>query len=159
MSVLSAVNNMVKNEFLIDTSVSFSEKKEIEEIQKKAEALRIYQGIKNIVNAGKPNKDDAGKVEWESCIITYQPVDSKLIGGTKSKVLANITMSDGTTLYESLFKSNSFTRYTEIFRFGKWVSRLLQHSEDLSAQYQLEIENRKKELQERLLKPFSDIDF
>ena len=159
MSVLSAVNNMVKNEFLIDTSVSFSEKQEIEEIQKKAEALRIYQGIKNIVNAGKPNKDDAGKVEWESCIITYQPVDSKLIGGTKSKVLANITMSDGTTLYESLFKSNSVTRYTEIFRFGKWVDRLLKYSEELSESHLRKMEKEEQEIKKKKLEPFSEINF
>lgn len=155
MSFFSSITST--KEFSIDTSVSFSENNDIAEIQKKAEELRIHQAIKNIVNSGNPMKDRGGKVEWESCLIHYEPVSfSSLMGNT---IIGHITMSDGTTLYESMFKSFSKTRYTEIFRFGKWVERFLQYSEELSTQYTLEVENRKKEMKDKELKPFSDIDF
>lgn len=152
-NTLNAINNAP-----IEVKTSFSQNKEIEETQKKAEEINIHKAVKNIVNLGNCMKNKPGDIEWETCLINYWPATSN---SENNKLLAKITMEDGTVLYESLLKSSNGTktRYTEIFRFGKWVERFLQYSEELSEKYSLETEERERKMKEEELKPFSEIDF
>ena len=127
----------------------FSKNKEIEEIQRKAEDLDIHSIIRNIVNSGNPNQNQSGTSEWESCTLNYQPVTNGL--EQNNSILAKITMSDGTILYESLLQADSIvkSRYTETFRFGKWVDRLTQHSEELTKEYLAEVKRKKLEKKQK----------
>ncbi|MFP0712237.1 hypothetical protein [Acinetobacter pittii] len=139
--------------------VSFSKNKDIEEIQKKVEELKLHQAIKNIVNTGNPTQDEKGTAELESCIINYQPITNSL--NQNDSVLAKIIMQDGSVLYESLLKleNGSRTRYTETFRFGNWVDRFLKYSEELTTQHLAEFKKKLLEEQQEKMKPFSEIDF
>lgn len=143
----------------IEVNTSFSKNKDIEEIQKKAEEINIHEAVKNTVNVGNYMKNESGNAKWETCVINYWPVTSN--SNENNKLLAKITMEDGTVLYESLLKisDGTKTRYTEVFRFGKWVERFLKNSEALSEKYSLEIEERKRKMKEEQIKPFSEIDF
>lgn len=143
----------------VNVNVSFSENKDIEANQKKAEEINIHEAIKNTVNVGNYMKNEKGNAEWETCLIYYCPVLPN--DNENNKLLAKITMTDGTVLYESLLKvsDGNKTRYTEAFRFGKWVERFLKNSEELSEKYNLEIEERKRKMKEEQMKPFSEIDF
>ncbi|MFW1944298.1 hypothetical protein ACG93R_12425 [Acinetobacter guillouiae] len=143
----------------INIDVSFSQNKDIEETQKKVEEIKIHEAVKNTVNVGNYMKNESGKVEWENCIIHYRPVTGNL--HKNNELLAKITMKDGTVLYESLLKisDGTKTRYTEVFRFGKWVERFLKNSEELSEKYNLEIEESERKMKEEQIKPFSEIDF
>lgn len=143
----------------IDVNTSFSKNKDIEEMQKKAEEINIHEAVKNTVNIGNYMKNEPGNAKWETCVINYWPVTS--YSDENNKLLAKITMEDGTVLYESLLKISDGvkTRYTEVFRSGKWVERFLKNSEELSEKYSLEIEERKTKMKEEQLKPFSEIDF
>lgn len=143
----------------IAVKVCFSENKDIEEIQKKGEEIKIHDVIQNIVNLGNPNQNLSGSAEWEACTINYQPVTRSL--EANKSILAKITMSDGTILYESLLKSDSVSkfRYTETFRFGKWVDRLVQYSEELTEKYLAEVKKKKLEEKIEKMKPFTEVDF
>jgi len=152
----SDVNSMSQ---IIRVEVSFSKNKDIEEIQKKVEELKLHQAIKNIVNIGNPSQDEKGTTELESCIINYQPITNSL--NKNDSVLAKIIMQDGSVLYESLLKleNGSRTRYTETFRFGNWVDRFLKYSEELRTQHLAEFKKQILEEQQEKMKPFSEIDF
>lgn len=141
----------------------FSEDADVKKIQEQAENFKIHEAIRNIVNNGNPETNERGQSEWEECLIYYSPSSSLTFGNDgafKKNMLGKITMSDGTILYESVNKASSGVgRYTEQFRMGKWVDRLLKYSEELSQQYQAEVEKKKEEAHVEKMKPFSEIDF
>jgi hypothetical protein len=150
----------------LDVSPFFSEDIQIKENQEKAEEFKIHEAIKNIVNGGDWVKDKMGEVEWEKCNINYRPVLSTMHTAEAFFVLGKIIMKDGTVLYESEMRShqvdgvnNKRVRYTTQFRNGKWVERLLKYSENISRQYQEELNKKEQEAHEKKMKPFSEIDF
>ncbi|OTH00209.1 hypothetical protein [Acinetobacter sp. ANC 4973] len=94
-------------------------------------------------------------------------------GSGSSEMLGLIKILDGDVLYESYSKEDNTSaeasvssairgydcRYTTQFRKGKWVERLLKYSEEISQQYQAEVEKNKEEAQVEKMKPFAEIDF
>lgn len=162
--------------------VIFSNDLDIRKNQQIAEDLYIHEAIKNIVNNGNPNRNETGRVQWESCEIFYAPIKKENFSDkeNKSEMLGLIKILDGDILYESYSKKNKPTigdimattmnghssavqgydcRYTTQFRKGKWVERLLKYSEEISQQYQAEDRKNKEEAYAEKMKPFSEIDF
>lgn len=161
-------------------NVIFSDNPEIKNVQEVVEQLKLHDAIKNIVNEGNPNRDDEGTIEWETCKLYYKPSIS--VSNISSEVnekiiIGSIYLQKNECLYESHAKKaprgsslsaviaasqckNSYThRYTECFRQGKWVHRLLKHSEELTQRYLEQEEKKKLQKQEEKKKPFLDIDF
>lgn len=149
--------------------VIFSDDLDIKKNQEIAEELKIHEAVKNIVNNGNPKSNKAGRIEWESCEIIYEPLIENFIH--KDVILGQIKILDGDVLYESFsckdgqggWMSKGFmsdnSRYTKQFRMGKWVDRLLQYSEDISKKYQVEAQTEELNAREEKMKPFSEIDF
>jgi hypothetical protein len=130
--------------------VIFSDDLEIKKNQEIAEYLNIHEAIKNIVNGGNPDSNNARKVNWESCEIIYEPLLETSIH--KDAMLGQIKILDADVLYESFSRNDGKKgmwssllgdkgRYTKQFRMGKWVDRLLKYSEKISIQYQEELKN------------------
>lgn len=149
--------------------VIFSDDLEIKKNQEIAEDFNIHEAVKNIVNGGNPDSNNAGKVEWEVCEIIYEPLVEVSI--LKDAMLGQIKILDGDILYESfsckdrqqgalwLGLMGDNARYIKQFRMGKWVDRLLKYSENISIQYQEELKKKKLDEHKEKLEPFSEIDF
>lgn len=171
---------LIASKEIYTMKVIFSDDLDIKTNQEIAENLNIHEAIKNIVNNGNPNSNETGRVQWESCEIFYAPIKAgDFLSGkdNKSEMLGLIKILDGDILYESysekdkLVGVSSFAvsissamkgydcRYTTQFRKGKWVERLLKHSEEISQQYQAEDRRNRQEAYAEKMKPFSEIDF
>lgn len=159
---------MVSKEIYI-MKVIFSDDLDIKKNQEIAEDLNIHAAIKNIVNGGNPDSNNAGRIEWEVCEIFYEPLVE--VSTLKDAMLGQIKILDGDILYESFSCKNgeqggffsaltgNNARYTKQFRMGKWVDRLLKYSEEISQQYQAEDRKNRQEAYAEKMKPFSEIDF
>lgn len=149
--------------------VIFSNDLEIKKNQAIAEDFNIHEAIRNIVNGGNPDSNNAGKVEWEVCEIIYEPLIETSI--LKNAMLGQIKILGGDILYESFSCEDKRqgglwsgvigdkARHTKQFRMGKWVDRLLKYSENISIQYQEELKKKKLDEHKEKLAPFSEIDF
>lgn len=149
-------------------TVIFSDDLDIKKNQQIVEDLRLHEVIKNIVNGGNPESDNAGSVQWESCEIIYEPLLETSI--LKGAMLGKIKILDGDVLYESFSCKNTQgrmwslmlgdnCRYTKQFRMGKWVDRILKYSEEVSRKYLEDLKNKELEDRKEKMKPFSEIDF
>jgi len=167
MSFFSGGNlsELINKNRVLDAPTLFSTDTEIKKVQENAEELKIYESIKNVVNKGNEAHNKAGESEWESCKIHYHPILLRMPDEKDNFIIGQIIMPDGTVLYEAsmrLIEESGVIkkyRYTQQFRFGKWVDRFLRYSEELTQQYLLEVETRHREMEEQKRKPFSEIDF
>lgn len=164
---------LIASKEIYTMKVIFSDDLGIKTNQEIAEDSNIYEAIKNIVNNGNPNRNETGRVQWESCEIFYAPISKD----KESEMLGLIKILDGDVLYESYSEKEKLEglslaltqcyghgrgydcRYTTQFRKGKWVERLLKYSEEISQQYQVEDRKNKQEAHAEKMKPFSEIDF
>lgn len=167
----------------LSDSTNYSSDPEVEEMQKKAEQLNIFEMIKNIANNGDTTKDEANIIEWEECALVYKKLNRERVGrgvggiGIVS-IMSNInnsnqirfsvntntylTMKDGTVLFSSENRTsgiNMSKEYIKAFRNGKWVDRLKAYSDKLTGEYQQSLVDQENIEKEKKLAPFSNIDF
>ena len=168
MSFLSGnglFNSVFNHNRVLDVPTLFSTDIEIKKVQENAEELKIYESLKNIINKGNTERNEAGEAEWESCKIHYHPILLRMPDEKDNFIIGQVIMSDGVVLYEASMRlieeSGVIKKYrsTQHFRFGKWVDRFLSYSKELTQQHLLEVETRNREMQEQKRKPFSEIDF
>lgn len=79
--------------------VIFSDDLDIKKNQEIVENLSIHEAVRNIVNGGNPDSNNAGKIEWEVCEIFYEPLTEA--STLKDAMLGKIKILDGDILYES----------------------------------------------------------